>query len=183
MTINLLLTQLRDVLTNWDHTPELNMARAHEARQIYAERDRLMPKRIVPISFARLLQTADPTGSVFFIQYKSLPADIKLDQWTPTFEYGVVWSSNDWPNSHEYRWYASESYKARRQEYESKMREEDRLTRMARTVTKHLGPSIRGLPEILKGQESEASIRSIIEAFENVLGIKIYETPENTQQS
>lgn len=181
MTINLLLTQLRDVLTNWDHTPELNMARAHEARQIYAERDRLMPKRIVPISFARLLQTADPTGSVFFIQYKALPADIKLDQWTPTFEYGVVWSSNDWPNSHEYRWYASESYKARRQEYESKMREEDRLTRMARTVTKHLGPSIRDLPEILKGQENEASVRSIIEAFENVLGIKIYETPENTQ--
>ena len=178
MTIDLIT--LRDILSNWDQSPALNAARAHELRQPYHHLDRLFPKRIVPIELGRRLQQEDPSSTIFFIQIKVLPAEV-LDQYTKP-EYAVVWPAPDWRQSTEYKWITSQSWAADRSALLRKNAHSDRIQRMAKKI-QATGLKLQFISDLLMQIETEEKLKNTIESFEQVLKIPIYETPDPGPQA
>jgi hypothetical protein len=172
--MNLDITIVRDILFNWDSSPQLNAARAFEARQPYYNADRLAPKRIVPIDLGRALALEDPTQSTFFIQFKVLPIEY-LDAFTPSPEYAVVWPKLEWRQSTEYQWAAKQSWVTDRAAFLLKNAHAERIQRMAAKII-HFIPKYKHIGDQLN-QYAEPELRRIIDSFEQVLNITIYEEP------
>lgn len=191
-TITLPLLTLRDILVDWAHTPELNAARAFEARQMYHAPDRWLGARIVPAALARAVDTAQaaylniadldaPLQPIFHVQIKTLaPAD--RDSWIASPEYGVLWPAAAWRQSVEYKITASEEWLARKTEFYAAQANEDRLCRMVDKFLEHIPPALAGRMRIdlvaaLRGAANEDAIREIILQLEKAVGHDIYELP------
>lgn len=172
--MNLDITLVRDILFNWDSSPQLNAARAFESRQPYNNADRLAPKRLVPVALGRALALEDPTEATFFIQFKALPIEC-LDSFTPTPEYAVVWPKNEWRQSTEYQWAAKQSWATDRASFLLKNAHADRIHRMAAKIIQFI-PKYQHIGDQLH-QYKEQELRRIIASFEQVLNITIYEEP------
>ena len=175
--MDLSIILLRDILSNWDSSTALNAARAYEARQPYSEPDRLMPKRIVPVELGRLIQGHDPGGSIIFIQFKVVPKDY-LDAHS-TADYAVAWPAGTWRDSTEYRLSANKRWAQTREALLAQNEESSRLHRMIQKITKYL-PSFSHIDMYIRSNaENEDNLRSIIQQFEQILKIPIYE-PRST---
>ena len=172
--MNLDITLVRDILFNWDSSPQLNAARAFESRQPYNNADRLAPKRIVPVALGRALALEDPTEAIFYIQFKVLPIEY-LDSFTPTPEYAVVWPKAEWRQSTEYQWAAKQSWATDRAAFLLRNAHADRIHRMAAKIIQFI-PKYQHIGDQLH-QYQEPELRRIIASFEQVLNITIYEEP------
>lgn len=172
--MNLDITLVRDILFNWDSSPQLNAARAFESRQPYNTADRLFPKRLVPASLGRALALEDPNEALFFIQFKVLPVEC-LDSFTPSPEYAVVWPKGEWRQSTEYQWAAKQSWKTDREAFLLRNAHADRIHRMAAKIIQFI-PKYQHIGDQLH-QYKEQELRRIIASFEQVLNITIYEEP------
>jgi len=172
--MNLDITLVRDILFNWDSSPQLNAARAFEARQPYNNADRLAPKRIVPAALGRALALEDPAETIFYIQFKVLPVEC-LDSFTPSPEYAVVWPKAEWRQSTEYQWAAKHSWATDRAAFILRNAHADRIQRMAAKIIKFI-PKYQHIGDQLH-QYKEDELRRIIASFEQVLNITIYEEP------
>jgi hypothetical protein len=172
--MNLDITLVRDILFNWDSSPQLNAARAFESRQPYSNADRLFPKRLVPVTLGRALALEDPNEAIFYIQVKALPVEC-LDQYTPSPEYAVIWPKSEWRQSTEYRWAAVQSWATDRASFLIKNAHADRIHRMAAKII-HFIPKYQHIGDQLH-QYKEEELRRIIASFEQVLNITIYEEP------
>lgn len=177
MLIPLTLIQIRDILSNWYNSTELDAARRFEARQIYASQDNGLAKRIVPVELGKIIKNADQNSVFFYVQFKSLTSEW-VDQWTKSPAYAVIWPTPEWRKSTEYKLTASEAYLSAKAAYLAKLREEDRITRMARKITAKL-PSLRDFDMLLKDQDTEQKLKDLIKVFENIIGEHVYEQPEN----
>lgn len=177
MLIPLTLIQVRDILSDWYNSTELDAARRFEARQIYAQQDAGLAKRIVPVELGKIIKNADQNSVFFYVQFKSLTAEW-LDQWSKSPAYAVVWPTPQWRKSTEHKLTASETYLAAKAAYLAKLREEDRITRMARKITAKL-PALRDFDILLKDQSTEQKLKDLIKVFENIIGEHVYEQPEN----
>jgi len=176
-TISLPLLTLRDILTNYEDTAALNAARHFEQRQIYWALDASFPSRIVPATLARQIMAADPESLVLHVQLKALPAEY-LDQWTPTAEYGVVWSVNDWRASAANRLQRLGPIKLTWERHQAASADEQRRARMiARIFTKLPERSAPALKELIHNLRTEGELRSFMTTFETALNIPIYEEP------
>ena len=183
--ISLPLLALRDILTNYDATAALNAARHHESRQLYSLHDWVHPKRIMPADIGRLIADADPEGRVFFVQIKSVPVNL-VDQWTPTAEYAVVRSAGDWLSSTEYKLSKSEAWQREFAALMAKSSNEDRLSKMADTIIRHMPAVKHNIRDIITAEhrKSEAALCSFIGVFEKALNnLPIYEAPTETETS
>lgn len=172
--MNLDITLVRDILFNWDSSPQLNAARAFESRQPYNNADRLAPKRLVPVALGRALALEDPTEAIFYIQFKVLPIEY-LDSFTPTPEYAVVWPKAEWRQSTEYQWAAKQSWATDRAAFLLRNAHADRIHRMAAKIIQFI-PKYQHIGDQLH-QYNEPELRRIIASFEQVLNITIYEEP------
>ena len=183
MTTILNLLTIRDIFTDWETSPALNAAKYHEARQEYSAPDAIFRKRLVPVELARHLAADDPQSTILFVQIKSLPSHILIHEdfqrWTTSTEYGVVWSSHDFPKSTESRMLRSATWASSKEEHFARLHEADRLVRMAAAITLHL-PPVRDMLTSLRGLPDEETIRSVVAVFEKALGVTIYEAPTNT---
>jgi hypothetical protein len=176
-TITLPLLVLRDILTNYEDTAALNAAHHFEQRQIYWALDASFPSRIVPATLARQIMAADPESLVFHVQLKALPAEY-LDTWTPTAEYGVVWSVNDWRASAASKIQRLGPLKISWAAHQAQSAEEQRRARMiARIFTKLPERSAPALKELIHNLRTEGELRSFMTTFETALNIPIYEEP------
>lgn len=176
-TISLPLLTLRDILTNYEDTAALNAARHFEQRQIYWALDASLPSRIVPATLARQIMAADPESLVLHVQLKALPAEY-LDKWTPTAEYGVVWSINDWRDSAANRIQRLGPIKLSWERQQAASADEQRRARMiARIFTKLPERSAPALKELIHNLRTEGELRSFMTTFETALNIPIYEEP------
>ncbi len=176
-SITLPLTQLRDILTNFDASAALNAARYHEARQIYAGHDWQVVKRILPAELARTILASDPAGLVFHIDFKAVPVEL-IDQWTPTAEYAVVCAAQDWMRTAEYQFVKSDGWKRQRALMMAASAEEDRLLRMSKSILAHL-PQAKSIHTVLLAEQrkGEHFLQAAVKHFELAIGTPIYELP------
>ena len=177
MDIPLLL--LRDILTDWDTSPILNAARAQEARQIYAARDRTFPKRIVPADLGRAISEADPAGTLFFVQQKVVK---EPDEYS-TPNYAVVWARDDWLNSTECQISKSTAWATEREAMVRRSTTEDRIKRIAARITKILPVYKHILPVLQSLIDNETELRKLCSMLEQHFDAQIYEAPEGVDQN
>lgn len=175
MEIPLLL--LRDILTNWDQSPILNAARAQEARAIYANLDRLIPKRIVPTELGRMISEADINGTLFFVQQKIVA---NPDSYSPP-GYAVIWAREDWLASTECRLSKTDAWATERQAMLLRSANEDRIKRIAKRITAVLPIYKHILPVLESMSGNEVELKRLCDTLKTHLNIDVYEPPQDPE--